>query len=330
VVEAKSRSLPQAALRAEKRLRTTAGKPGWLLHVEYGAAILFRALFRALPLSWAYRLTEGIATVVFAAVPRYARRARAGIEIAYGAERSAQWCDELYRRSIRYQAWSFADFVLAPRLLLDERRAAGVDLSELDRALRASRDRGENGALLVASHQGTPEVGFLAAARGGWPHAVVARPFDNPRIWRAMLKEREPFERDVLAKRGALRPAYRRIKGGGIVALQIDQDAGSTGIFVPYFGTLASTHAGAGTLATTSGAPVFAVACVRTAPREFRYKILCKGPFYAERSGDAESDVRELTVRLTAAIESMDRQYPEQMFWVHRRWKSRPADEGQG
>ena len=34
--------------------------------------------------------------------------------------------------------------------------------------------------------------------------------------------------------------------------------------------------------------------------------------------------VQELTQAYTAALESIILQYPEQYFWFHRRWKTRP------
>ena len=42
---------------------------------------------------------------------------------------------------------------------------------------------------------------------------------------------------------------------------------------------------------------------------------------YAGRRGEA---VKAITVRFTQAIERMVRLYPEQYFWLHRRWKNQP------
>jgi KDO2-lipid IV(A) lauroyltransferase len=33
-----------------------------------------------------------------------------------------------------------------------------------------------------------------------------------------------------------------------------------------------------------------------------------------------------MTQRFTAALEGMVRQYPEQYFWLHRRWKHQPRE----
>jgi len=43
-------------------------------------------------------------------------------------------------------------------------------------------------------------------------------------------------------------------------------------------------------------------------------------------SGD-EEDVRRVTQAINDALEAVIRDYPEQYFWHHRRWKTRPPVE---
>jgi len=40
------------------------------------------------------------------------------------------------------------------------------------------------------------------------------------------------------------------------------------------------------------------------------------------RTGDRDADVLVNTQRFTKVIEEAVRQYPEQWFWVHQRWKT--------
>jgi KDO2-lipid IV(A) lauroyltransferase len=301
-------------------------KPRWMARAEYGAFVVLAAVLGRLPLSLVYRLTEILVWLFYHLVPRFRNRTRANLEIAFGADRSPPERDDLFEGFLRYHAWFLADLLLAPRLMQDHEYRQRVDVSELDRALRAGGVREDTGALLVGSHQGVPEIGSLAAAAAGWPHTAVVRPLDNPLLWEALLAEREAFDRQHLPKWGALRPAYRIVKNRGIVTLQIDQDAGPNGVFVPYFGTPASTHTGAAMLAALTQAPVYMVFSMRTAPRQFRFKIYCVGPLWSEQSGDRDRDVLNLTARMTAEIERFARRFPEQELWIHRRWKTRPPD----
>ena len=43
-----------------------------------------------------------------------------------------------------------------------------------------------------------------------------------------------------------------------------------------------------------------------------------------ELSGEQEKDTRAITQKITFALENIIRQYPEQYFWMHRRWRARP------
>jgi Kdo2-lipid IVA lauroyltransferase/acyltransferase len=45
------------------------------------------------------------------------------------------------------------------------------------------------------------------------------------------------------------------------------------------------------------------------------------------RTGDLEADIEALTAELAARLEASVREAPEQYFWFHRRWKSKPRGE---
>ena len=42
------------------------------------------------------------------------------------------------------------------------------------------------------------------------------------------------------------------------------------------------------------------------------------------RTGDKNRDIEANTRQYNRVIESVIRRYPDQWFWVHRRWKTRP------
>ena len=278
-----------------------------------------------MPLGAAYRLTEWLLLLVYTVVLPVRRRARVSLELAYGAEQPARWRRRILWQSARYQGWWFVDMLKAPRLLWDRRYRDRVDLSELESAMREGEIGKGSGALLIGSHQGVPEVASLGLVHAGWPHAVVSRPYDNAFLWRIWQREHEGYDRPEFGKRGALRPALRVLRQRGIVGMQIDQDAGSGGVFVPFFGRPASTHPGAATLALLTDAPVYMFTCIRTEPRAFRFKVYCAGPLEVERTGEHDEDVLRLTAAMTREIEAMVRRFPEQFLWPHRRWKTRPS-----
>jgi KDO2-lipid IV(A) lauroyltransferase len=68
--------------------------------------------------------------------------------------------------------------------------------------------------------------------------------------------------------------------------------------------------------------PVCFIDALRLPGGKFRVVI---EPVEAERTGDREKDVDALVARYSRILERWVRQYPEQYFWQHRRWRRQPA-----
>jgi KDO2-lipid IV(A) lauroyltransferase len=93
-------------------------------------------------------------------------------------------------------------------------------------------------------------------------------------------------------------------------------------IFVPFFGVQAATVPGLSRLARLAGAVV--VPCVtRILPGGEGYAVTVGEPWQDFPSADVEADTRRMNAWIEAAVRSM----PEQYYWVHRRFKTRPPGE---
>jgi KDO2-lipid IV(A) lauroyltransferase len=107
-----------------------------------------------------------------------------------------------------------------------------------------------------------------------------------------------------------------------------DQDARGAGIFVPFFGRPASTHRGPAVFSLRFGAPAFACVARRLPGPGVRYRVSGQ-QVEVPRTGQLDEDVEALTAALAARLEAEIREAPEQYFWFHRRWKSKPPVERQ-
>jgi KDO2-lipid IV(A) lauroyltransferase len=140
----------------------------------------------------------------------------------------------------------------------------------------------------------------------------------------ALLHGRERFGKSALLSRQAgIRPAIRAMQKGLPFYYLPDMDYGQRDtIFVPFFGYPAATITGVSRLARICGAKV--IPCVT--------KMLDGGEGYVVKlypawdnfpGADIESDTR----RMNAFIEERVMEMPEQYYWVHRRFKTRPPGE---
>lgn len=176
------------------------------------------------------------------------------------------------------------------------------------------------GVLFATAHLGNWELSAYAHALMAEPMSIVVRPLDNPLLDEFVKRRRAASGNRVLGKKDFLRGVIESLRSNQAVGILIDQDAGTSGVFVDFFGRKASVDAGFARLAHRTGAAVIPGYALWSAVEQ-RF-ILHFEPI-VEMTGDVAVDSQQLH----SILERMIRQYPDQWLWVHRRWKTRPAGE---
>lgn len=190
-------------------------------------------------------------------------------------------------------------------------------------AFRAALEQGR-GLVLVTGHLGNWEIGGAALAARGIPLDGVAQRQANPLFDRAIAAARERLGMRLIDRRRAPSLALRSLRAGRVVAFVADQNAGGAGVFVPFFGRLASTHRGPALLALRADAPVFLGTALRLPGGHYRVRLEAVTRPAADARDDA---LGQLTAAFTTRLEDAVREAPDQYFWHHRRWKTRPPEE---
>jgi len=214
------------------------------------------------------------------------------------------------------------EFALVPRLSQEELRALVVpDHPEL---LQAALAQGK-GLIACTAHFGNFEVLAAAYTMMGIPVSMITRPMGRSRLndlWRRN-RERAGVE-DLVVKRGeTLAAAIRSIKAGRALGYVIDQNVSRRrAIFPTFFGVPAATAATPAVLALRTGAPVIFVV-TRRLP-DGRHAVHFEGPLSVPDTGDRDRDVLAFVQDLNDRLERWVREVPEQWYWLHRRWKTRP------
>lgn len=141
---------------------------------------------------------------------------------------------------------------------------------------------------------------------------------------RIMKEGRTRFGRQQLfSRQEGVRQAMKALRAGTPFYYLPDMDYGPRdAVFVPFFGVPAATITGLPRLARLAGARV--IPCVaRLLPGGAGYEVSLY-PAWDNYPGD---DVTADTRRMNAFIEDCVRTMPEQYFWTHKRFKTRPAGE---
>ena len=181
------------------------------------------------------------------------------------------------------------------------------------------------GLLLVTGHYGNWEIAAATVASRGVPIAAIVRRQGNRLVDERLQQLRNNLGVETIYQGKAPASVPRILRSNGVVGIVGDQDARRSGVFVPFFNRLASTHRGPALFALRLGAPVFSCIARRLPGEDVRYEIIGRRVEY-ERTGDLDRDVLSLTTELAARLEKEVRVAPEQYFWFHKRWKTRPSD----
>jgi KDO2-lipid IV(A) lauroyltransferase len=140
----------------------------------------------------------------------------------------------------------------------------------------------------------------------------------------ALYKGRTRFGQSTLfSRQEGARPALRALRDGLPFYYLPDMDYGERDtIFVPFFGVPTATITGLSRLARMAGATVLPVITeMRPGGAGYVVKI---GPPWTDFPGSSpEADTR----RMNAFIEQEIIARPEQYFWLHKRFKTRPPGE---
>jgi KDO2-lipid IV(A) lauroyltransferase len=181
-----------------------------------------------------------------------------------------------------------------------------------------------NGLLIVTGHLGNWEFGGAYFAARGIPIDVVARGMANPIFDAYLTRTRRQIGMEVIHDKDAVRRTPRSLRENRAIAFVSDHDAlGLASTFVPFFGRPAKTPRGPAVFALRFAAPTVFVAVVRQPSG--RYAILIE-PVEVQHTGDREADIDAIVLRYTQILERLVREYPEQYFWQHRRWRRQPPD----
>jgi len=183
----------------------------------------------------------------------------------------------------------------------------------------------KKGVLLLSAHLGNFELTAALVSIVDFPITVVYRKIKSKPFDLLVQKNRESVGAKLFPLHNALDGVSQALEQGNLIGLLMDQNVGrKRGVFIDFFGRKACANPGLSKLALQTGAPVIPVFIYREKGK-FIFEIQPELPLI--KTGDITNDILKNTQIQNITIEKIVRRYPEQWFWVHRRWKTRPLGE---
>jgi KDO2-lipid IV(A) lauroyltransferase len=291
--------------------------------LEYAAARVALGGLGWLPRSLAVGAGRGLGRVAYRIGGRLRRTGERNLELAF-PEMSRRERARILRSCFQNLGRSLGEFSHFPRWTAES--LSGVLEVEGLENLQAARELGR-GVILFTGHLGAWELTSFALSALGFPLSFLVRRIDNLRIEALVERTRTRLGNRTIDKRAAVRPMLRTLHAGGTIGILVDLNTQPhEGVFVDFFGIPASTTAGISAIALRTKAPVLPVFAPWDEQRG-RFVLYIDPPLTIETTGHEETDIVNLTARLTSTVEQYVRRFPEQWLWIHKRWNTRPAGE---
>jgi Kdo2-lipid IVA lauroyltransferase/acyltransferase len=146
------------------------------------------------------------------------------------------------------------------------------------------------------------------------------QPMSNPELEAVAKAARGRFGADMASRADSARVVLRWLRDRKPVMLGADMDYGlRNSTFVPFFGVPACTLTAVGRFAKVGHAQVVPF-IGEVLPNYKGYRLKVFEPWQDYPSGDDDIDAR----RMNAFLEEQIPRMPEQYYWVHKRFKTRP------
>jgi KDO2-lipid IV(A) lauroyltransferase len=179
------------------------------------------------------------------------------------------------------------------------------------------------GALSIVAHFGNWELMTIAVPLYLKPMYIVYRPLDNPVFDNIVEYVRTMNGNILIPKGGSGKKIMELLKENQIIGILSDQNvAAYEGVFVDFFGRPACTGVGLAVMAMRSGASVVPAFMARQ--KSGKYRLILKPAVEITHTDNYDADLVVNTQRFTKIVEEIIRAYPDQWFWFHQRWKTKP------
>jgi Kdo2-lipid IVA lauroyltransferase/acyltransferase len=290
---------------------------------EYIVAWASLKLLGWLPRPLARWVAARLAAFLFRLQPTWRQVALFNLRLAFPDSTESER-RKVVRDMVRNLGWLAAEFAHLPHYTRQNIERV-IILDNFENF--ADAERQGKGVLFLTGHMGAWELKPFAHAIYHRPLHFVVRPINNRRVDALVNHYRALSGNRPIEKNQSARAILRVLRQGGVVGILADQNAAlEDSVFVNFFGTPAATTTGIARMARHTGAPVVPVYSYWDASLR-KYRLHYEPALSLVRTEDEDADIRNYTALFNKEIENYVRRFPDQWFWVHRRWKTRPAGE---
>jgi KDO2-lipid IV(A) lauroyltransferase len=300
-----------------KKIRTSISRFfGWLGLNTCSLIVKF------IPARFIYGFAKNIGSLGYRIAKKQRTTTLESLTIAFGRDKSRQEIEQIARDCFTFLAKAGVELVfLMDRPALLMKRVNLVGKHNLDNALAKG-----NGVILASAHFGNFPLLMSRLALSGYKIGGIMRAMRDTRVENIFLEKRNRFKIKTIYSQPrsvCVNNTLEALRNNEVVFIPIDQNFGTGGVFVDFFGRKAATATGPVVLAQRTKAALLPCFIVRQ--KDDTHKIIFEEPLNLEKGKDPQETVVINIQRLTNIIEHYIRIYPAEWGWVHRRWKTKQS-----
>ncbi|MDA7705386.1 lysophospholipid acyltransferase family protein [Rickettsiales bacterium] len=195
-----------------------------------------------------------------------------------------------------------------------------ITLDEKSKKNLQKLKRSKKGGILFSAHYGSWEVGARYFSMNDFKCKILYRPLNNKYVDKLLsLDQRSGM--DMIGKGAAgSKEIMKCLKNNEFIIIMADQRVGD-GIKVPFFGRKALTSPSFAKLSLRYNIPLIPVRIIREDNNKFNIEISDSITIPKDKELTMDKKIYKITREINKIIEKWIKQYPEQWFWVHNRWK---------
>jgi len=279
-------------------------------------------IVKVIPASYLYSFARNISFLGYRLVAKQREIALESLSLALGDKKSKAQIEQIAKDCFILIAKGAIELLfLMDRPALLKKRVKLIGKENLDNAL--SRDKG---VILVSAHFGSFPLLMAKLSLEGYKVAGIMRPMRDMRTEKLFLEKRERLGIKTIysqPRNTCVNNTIGALRENEIVFIPIDQNFGTGGVFVDFFGRKAATATGPVVLAQRTKAAL--IPCFIIRQNDDTHRIIFEKPLELIEGGGCEETITINIQRLTNIIETYIREYPAEWSWIHRRWKSKPS-----
>jgi len=284
----------------------------------FGLRFLLK-LMDIIPRGVLYRFGSSLTVLYYRLAHKNREVALNNMKIAFGNAMPQKDFEPILKSSFKTMGHIILDTLRYPELpkeaVKDSISIEGID--HLEQALKKGK-----GVIAASAHLGSFTIMGCGLTYQGYKTAFVARHARNKGVENIVMHlcrkigQKIIFNRPVLS---AMRLCIKALSRNEILIIELDQNFGTEGVKVNFFGHPAMVAGGPIRLALNTQAPILPMFIIRV--NDFKHIIKIEPEVELDKSSNQEKDITRNLQKAIDVIEKYIREYPGQWVnWIHKQW----------